>query len=86
MKKSGDIYPHETVISHIRRLLYGEFTCKTLCETPAQFAVRVKKVEDYMNSPAFAASPGGAGLLGLAKELRPRCEELVRRQGERIPK
>ena len=32
------------------------------------------------------ASPGGTGLLGLGKELRPRCEELIRRKGERLPK
>ena len=42
-------------------------------------------VEDHMNSPAFAAC-GGSGLEGLAKELRNRCEEVVRRRGERLPK
>ena len=40
---------------------------------------------DTMNSPAFVAQ-GGTGLLGLAQELRPRCEELVRLKGERLPK
>ncbi len=46
---------------------------------------RVQQVEDHMNSAAFAAI-GGQGLMGLAKELRNRCEELKRRQGERLPK
>ena len=32
------------------------------------------------------AAIGGQGLMGLAKELRNRCEELKRRQGERLPK
>ena len=32
------------------------------------------------------AAPGGGGLLALAKETLGRCEELVRRQGERLPK
>ena len=32
------------------------------------------------------AATGGQGLMGLAKELRNRCEELKRRQGERLPK
>ena len=56
-----------------------------LHESFSHFAQRLKKVEDYMNSRAFAAQ-GGTGLLGLAKELRPRCEELVRLKGERLPK
>ena len=46
---------------------------------------RMQQVEDHMNSAAFAAI-GGQGLMGLAKELRNRCEELKRRQGERLPK
>ena len=79
------MYLHETVIAHIRRLLDTDFASNKLCETPAQFRVRMQKVENYMNSDAFA-SPGGTGLLGLAKELRPRCEELIRRKGERLPK
>ena len=40
---------------------------------------------NHLNSDAFTAV-GGRGLLGLAKDLRPRCEELLRRQGARLPK
>jgi hypothetical protein len=47
--------------------------------------VRMKNVEDYMNSAEFSRKDG-RGLLGLAKDLRSRCEEVVKRQGERIPK
>ena len=45
----------------------------------------MRKVEEFMNAPAFAA-PGGSGLGGLAKELRPRCQAVVRLKGERVPK
>ncbi len=54
--------------------------------TPTHFMQRMRQVEDHMNSAAFAASDGGCGLGGLAKELRSRCEEVVLRKGERIPK
>ena len=56
-----------------------------LFETPVHFCVRMQKVEDYMNSGEFYR-PDGRGLLGLAKDLRTRCEEVVKHQGERIPK
>ena len=85
VRKIRDVYPHETVISHIRRLLDTDFAHTKLHETPAHFRQRMQKVEDFMNSDSFAA-PGGAGLLGLAKSLRTRCEEVVLRRGERIPK
>ena len=85
VRKLGGVYPHETVNSHARRLLDEEFTCSTLAETPAHFRARMLKVEEFMKSPSFAAS-GGAGLGGLAKELRPRCEAVVRLKGERVPK
>ena len=49
------------------------------------FIGRMQQVEDHMNSAACAAI-GGQGLMGLAKELRNWCEELKRRQGERLPK
>ena len=45
----------------------------------------MEQVEDHMNSPTFAVF-GGSCLEGLAKELRNRCEEVVRRRGERLPK
>ena len=85
-KKFGDVYLHETVVSHIRRLLDHEFPCSRLGETPAQFKQRMQKVEDFMNSDAFAADDGGRGLRGLATEMLERCKEVVKRQGERIPK
>ena len=85
VRKWGDVYPHETLIAHIRRLLDQEFVASKLSETPAQFKQRLQRVEDHLNSPAFAA-PGGTGLLGLAKELRPRCQTVVDLKGERVPK
>ena len=85
VKLFGDVYLHETVISHIRRLLDTDFASKKLCETPTQFKARMKRVEDFMNSDGVSP-PWGTGLLGLAKELLPRCEEVVKRKGERIPK
>ena len=85
VRKFGDVYPHVTAIAHIRRLLEVEFPCTRLHETPTQFRKRVQKVEDHMNSDAFAA-PDGNGLLGLAKCLRSRCEAVVLAQGERFPK
>jgi hypothetical protein len=36
-------------------------------------------------TPAFSAA-GGRGLCGLARDLRWRCEEVVKRKGERLPK
>ena len=46
----------------------------------------MQKVEDFMNSDAFAAEDGGRGLPGLAKEMLDRCAEVVKRKGDRIPK
>ncbi len=51
----------------------------------AHFKARMQRVEDHMNSDAFAA-PDGTGLLGLAKELKSRCEEVVKSGGRCIPK
>ena len=82
--KWGDVYLHETVISHIRRLLETRFVCERLHETAAHLNGRMVKVAHYMNSPELAA-PGGAGLEGLAKGLRKRCEEVIRMKGERLP-
>ena len=84
--KWGDVYLHETVISHVRRLLGTDFSCDRLGETPSQFVKRMKKVERYMNSDAFAASNGGRGLAGLAKDLPARCKQVIKRKGQRIPK
>lgn len=85
VKKFGDVYLHETVIAHIRRLSEEDYACAQLGETPAHFRKRMQRVEDHMNSPEFAAE-GGRGLEGLAKELRWRCQEVIRLEAERIPK
>ena len=63
----------------------GELAHNKLHQSPAHFAKRMQQVADHMNSPEFAAF-GGKGLMGLAKELRNRCVEVVKRQGERLPK
>ena len=76
----GDLYPHEIVISHIRRLLSTKFAKCSLWETPSQFAARMKKVEDHMNTEMEDS------LQALGKALLPRAVELKWRQGERIPK
>ena len=86
VKKFGDFYLHETVNAHIRRLESTEFVCRHLCETPAQFRVRMQRIEDFMNSEAFKAVGGGRGLPGLAKTMRDRAQEIIDRQGERLPK
>ena len=85
VKKWGDVYLHETVISHIRRLLDDDFACRRLGETVPQFTQRMHKVADYMNSPAFAATDG-RGLQGLAAQLHTRCQWVVRHKGQRYPK
>ena len=85
--KLGDVYPHETVISHIRRLLMEKFVCMRLNETVAQFKARMRKVQDFMNSEEFSDSAAaGGGLTSLARALLPRCREVVNRDGGRIPK
>ena len=85
VKKLGDVYLHETVISHVRRLLDGEFARRRIYETPEHFVTRMLKVETHMNSASFKA-PEGRGLEGLAKDLKWRCEEVERQKGERIPR
>ena len=44
---------------------------------------RMENVAEHMNSASFGT---GGGLASLAKQLRPRCEELIRVAGERLPK
>ena len=84
--KWGDVYPHETVVSHIRRLLYTDFAHVTLGETPQQFTRRLKRVENFMNSDKFAKADHGRGLLGQAKALPDRCKLVIKENGARIPK
>ncbi len=83
--KWGDVYLHETVISHIRRLLGTDVAYAGLEESVGHFKRRMKAVEEHMNSPVFS-SQGGRGLDGLARNLRARCAEVVRRKGARLPK
>ena len=83
--KWGDMYLHETVISHIRRLLEAEYRTQSLNEPVARFTARMKQVEAHLNSPDFRAA-GGRGLDGLARDLLWRCDEVVRLEGERLPK
>ena len=79
----GDMYPHETLISHIRHGLSHRFPRSSPGETRARFANRMDKVVDYVNSDEFAARDGG-GLLSLAQALRGRCERMSELQGERL--
>ena len=72
----ADVYPHETAISHIRRLLDHEFTCARTHETVAQFRLRMGGVVAHMNSEGFKAKDG-TGLPGLCRSLRDRCERVL---------
>ena len=80
----SDVYPHETAISHIRRLLDQDSTCSRTHETVAQFRVRVGKVVDHMTSDDFEAKDG-TGLPGLCRSLRARCERVLADGGRRLP-
>ena len=73
------------MISHIRRLLDTEFASSSIYETVPQFAKRMRRVQDHLNSSDFAAE-GGEGLEGLARRLLERCRQVVKRGGERLPK
>ena len=79
----GDVYPHETVISHIRRGLDHRFPRSTPGETRSRFANRMAKVEAYMNSAEFQARDGG-GLASLTESLRERCRRVAHLDGERL--
>ena len=79
----GDVYPHETLISHIRRALDQRFPRAAPGETRARFANRMKRAEDYLNAGDFQARDGG-GLAALAESLRGRCRRLALLEGERL--
>ena len=79
----GDVYPHETVIGHIRRALNRRFHRSTPGETRNRFKNRMQRVEDYMNSNEFAARDGG-GLGSLAVCLHERCSRVSALEGERL--
>ena len=85
VRKWGDVYPHETLIAHIRRLLDQE------ARLLAAFgnACTVQTAAPAGGGPpelGRLAAPAGTGLLGLAKELRTRCQKVVGLKGERVPK
>ena len=79
----GDVYPHETLIRHIRGGLEEKFPCWCPGETQPQFARRMAKVQDYLSSEEFAA-PSGGGLAALARSLRDRCKRLLDQGGGRL--
>ena len=81
----GDLYLHETVISHVRRLLATKFMRKALSEKPGEFKARMLKVEKYMNNTMGRNGPGQA-LTELGNALHERCGALIERKGERLPK
>jgi hypothetical protein len=83
--KWGDVYLHETVISHIRRLLEHKFRSDKLAETHVHFGRRMQKVVRHMNSADFARDAAGGGLPSLARDLRARCEQVILLKGERLP-
>ena len=81
--RMGDVFPHETLISHIRRGLEQRFPCGRPGETPAQFASRMAKVQAHLNSDELAA-PSGGGLASLTRSFRTRCRLLIEQGGGRL--
>ena len=84
-KNLGDYYLHETVISHVRRLLNTKFMRKALNESPSEFRARMLKVEKYMNYE-MGKNGRGKALQELGDTLHQRSEALKQLQGERLPK
>ena len=78
----GDLYPHETINAHVRRLLSTKFAKCALYETPSQFAARMKRVEQYLNYEM----KDGESLERLSRQLHNRAGQLKDLKGERIPK
>ena len=58
VSRLGDLYLHETVISHIRRVLESKFPCLHTHETVAQFRARMDRVVQHMNSKDFGEGGG----------------------------
>ena len=79
----GDIYPHETLISHIRRGISHRFPRSTPGETRNRFKNRMKRVEDYINSAEFNARDGG-GLASLSSSLHEGCVRVSALKGKRL--
>ena len=80
----GDFYPHETLISHIRRLLTHNFPHNGTCELPQQFRRRLDKVEAFLNSEEFGETPDA--LLRLCRSYTDRASALKVAKGHRLPK
>ena len=79
------MYPHEIAISHVRRLLDQDFACVKVGETDVQFRKRMDAMCEHMNSAAFPAKDG-RGLEGLCKSWGARCQDVIDRDGGRIPR
>ena len=80
----ADVYPHDSAISHIRRLLDHDFTCARTHETVAQFRLRMNKVLAHMNSEDIRATDG-SGLPRLCRSLRARSAQVLANGGDRLP-
>ena len=83
VKTFGDVYLHETMVSHVRRLLDGDFASNKLAESPAQLAKRMQRVGPY--EFLLFCRPWRTWLNG-SKELRTRCELVIASKGQRVPK
>ena len=81
----GDFYLHETVVSHVRRLLNTRCMRKAIKESPSEFKARMLKVEKHMNYE-MGKNGRGRALVELGDSLHQRAEALKQRQGERLPK
>ena len=79
----GDVYLHETAISHIRYGLDHRFPCRTSGETRNQFAHRMERVAAFLNSDTFEARPSG-GFVALTNSLHQRCARVVELEGGRL--
>ena len=79
----GDVYPHETLISHARRSLSRKYPRATPGETRNRFANRMEKVATYLNSKEFATRDGG-GLIAMAQAMRGRFQRVQDLGGERL--
>ena len=83
--KMGDMYPHETAIAHIRRLLSGKFATAKVGESLKQFRRRLDLVEQEMNSDHVGADADKESLMRVSKCMRDRCQKIIDANGERIP-
>ena len=83
--KMGDVYPHETAIAHIRRLLSGKFATAKVGESLKQFRRRLDLVEQEMNSDHVGADADKESLMRVSKCMRDRCQKIIDANGERIP-